>query len=144
MMSAGLPVVEVWRENNLYDFSEEAMLLCKQTPESIAAGIIKIINDQQLSQKMSSAGQLFMEGRTLETETTQFNEAFNAIMSGDLPLPRKNLRSYNKCAFESSVVRPDIARSLAFSQRSLLKRIALHMPLIIRIPLRSLYLKLMK
>jgi hypothetical protein len=49
MMNAGLPVVEVWRENNLYDFNEEAMLLCKQTPESIAAGIMKILNDADLS-----------------------------------------------------------------------------------------------
>nr|WP_228707537.1 hypothetical protein [Klebsiella pneumoniae] len=52
MMNAGLPVVEVWRENNLYDFSEDAMLLCKQTPESIATGIMKILNDADLAASM--------------------------------------------------------------------------------------------
>jgi hypothetical protein len=38
MMNAGLPVVEVWRVNNLYDFNEEAMLLCKQTRKVLLQG----------------------------------------------------------------------------------------------------------
>ena len=144
MMNAGLPVVEVWRENNLYDFNEEAMLLCKQTPESIAAGIMKILNDADLSDRMSSAGQKFMGGRTLETETEGFYQAFNNVMNGQQPTAEDISRSYSKSAFEAPLARPDIANTLTFSHQSLLKRVALRLPLFVRPPLRALYFKLKK
>lgn len=142
MMSAGLPVVEVWRENNLYDFNEDAMLLCKQTPESIAAGIMKILKEEAVADKMSRAGQAFMNGRTLETETEEFCQAFTAVMNDIRPSEQLITRSYMKPAFEATLTRPDIANTLAFSRQGLLKRIALRLPLFIRTPLRAIYFKL--
>lgn len=142
MMNAGLPVVEVWRENNLYDFSEDAMLLCKQTPESIAAGIMKILNDADLAASMSSAGQKFMNGRTLETETEGFYKAFNCVMNEQAYTAAVISRSYNKPPFEAPLARPDIANTLTFAHQSLLKRIALRLPLFVRTPLSALYFKL--
>lgn len=144
MMSAGLPVVEVWRENNIYDFSEEAMLLCKQTPESIAAGIMEILNDSDLSARMSGAGRKFMDGRTLETESKGFYYAFLNIINGQQPIAENIFHSYNKSAFEAPIASPDIANTLTFSHQSLLKRIALRLPLFARTPLRAIYFKLKK
>jgi len=139
MMNAGLPVVEVWRENNLYDFSEQAMLLCKQTPESIAAGIMKILNDPQLAEQMGTAGMNFMAGRTLETETQGFYESFVSVINGQPKSEELIQRSYTHAAFEAPEVRPDIANTLTFAHQSLLKRIALRLPLFIRTPLTKLY-----
>lgn len=144
MMNAGLPVVEVWRENNLYDFSEEAMLLCKQTPESLADGIMKILSDPELSDKMGKAAQKFMNGRTLEAEVEGFYAAFNHALNGKAPPSDTITRSYHRPIFEAKVIRPDIANALKFAQKSLLKRIALRLPLFIRTSLRSIYFKLLK
>ncbi|MCT8351853.1 rhamnosyltransferase WsaF family glycosyltransferase [Photorhabdus kayaii] len=144
MMNAGLPVIEVWRENNLYDFSEDAMLLCKQTPESIAAGVMKVLNDQELSDKMSKAGQAFMNGRSLEAETEGFYAAFNAVMNEQIPPAEIIARSYLSPAFEAPIIRSDIANKLTFSHQSLLKRIALRLPLFIRTLLQAIYFKLKK
>ena len=47
MMAAGLPVVELWRENNLYDLSPKAVSLSDQTPESLAEGILRLLADQR-------------------------------------------------------------------------------------------------
>lgn len=72
MMQSGLPIVEIWRENNLYDFDHDAMLLCKQTPESIAEGIMQILNNNSLASSMGVAGEKFMAGRTLEKKMKDF------------------------------------------------------------------------
>lgn len=142
MMNAGLPVVEIWRENNLYDFSEDAMLLCKQTPESIAAGIMKIINDTELAEQMGKAGERFMAGRTLETETQGFYNVFNAVLN-DQTIPTDIIsRSYNHPAFGTSQVDPNITNELVFAHQSFFKRLALRLPLFLREPLRKIYFTL--
>jgi glycosyltransferase involved in cell wall biosynthesis len=83
MMAAGLPVVELWRENTLYDFPEEAALLCDQTPQSIAEGLLRLLADRELCQRMGEAGAAFMRNRPLETGTNQFLEAARRLLSGD-------------------------------------------------------------
>ena len=39
MMAAGLPVVELYKENNIYDMPDEGVLLARPTPEAIASAI---------------------------------------------------------------------------------------------------------
>jgi hypothetical protein len=80
---------------------------------------MKILNDSDLSSKMSHAGQKFMNGRTLETETEGFYRAFNNVMNGQLPTGEDIPRSYRKSPFEASLARPDIANTLTFAHQSL-------------------------
>ncbi|WP_413170695.1 hypothetical protein [Burkholderia latens] len=87
MMAAGLPVVEVWRDNTLYDFPEEPMLLCEQTPESLAAGLVTLLRDPSLRQRKSAAGREFMKSRPLTNETEQFADAVSCILDGREPTP---------------------------------------------------------
>jgi len=90
MMSAGLPVVEIYRENNLYDFPENGVSLCKQNAESLAQGMIDILIDDNKQARMSAAGSKFMQDRPLEMEMQQFSAALNAIIEG-VPLPKETI-----------------------------------------------------
>jgi hypothetical protein len=47
------------------------------------------------------AGQKFMNGRTLETETEGFYRAFNNVMNGQQPTAEDISRSYRKSSFEA-------------------------------------------
>ena len=66
MMAAGLPVVDLYRENNLYDIPEDGVLLAESTPEGIATALIKILDDKKLQKKMSDTGSSFMKDYPLE------------------------------------------------------------------------------
>lgn len=82
MMAAGLPVVEVYRDNNLYDFPEEPMLLCEPTPESLAAGLIELLKSPDRAQAMGRAGQQFMAERPIEHGLEQFGATVDSLLEG--------------------------------------------------------------
>ncbi len=75
MMAAGLPVVEIHRENTLYDLPETACLLCDPTPEALAEGMIMLISDEKRCKEMSLAAIKFMAQRRLEYGYQQFADA---------------------------------------------------------------------
>lgn len=85
MMAAGLPVVEVHRDNTLYDFPESAMLLCEPTPESLARGLMDILADPGRAAAMSAAGTAFMAGRPLDYGLGQFQDIVAALLAGGTP-----------------------------------------------------------
>lgn len=87
MMAAGLPSVELYRENNLYDLPEEAILLAHQTPESIAEALIHLLDDAQQRQKMSEFGVQFMRDRTTKAEVKRFLSIIGMIDTGDSAVP---------------------------------------------------------
>lgn len=82
MMASGLPVVDIYMENNLYDMPPEAITLAHYTPESIAEALIFILDSQELQAKMSDAGKRFMRGRTLEAGYEQFYHAVENVLNG--------------------------------------------------------------
>ncbi|MFB5266676.1 hypothetical protein ACE41H_07745 [Paenibacillus enshidis] len=83
MMAAGLPVVDIYRENNLYDMPDGGVKLADQTPESIANALISILTNEEQIDAMSQFGVEFMKEKTLEHGYTQFTEAVkNILMSG--------------------------------------------------------------
>lgn len=82
MMSAGLPVVELYRENNLYDFPEEAVLLAANTPEAFADAVCKIVDNPALQERMSLAGMEFMKDRPIEKETAEFIRCIYQCVDG--------------------------------------------------------------
>ena len=81
MMAAGLPVVELWRANNLYDLPQEAVLLSEQTPLSIAGSLLKLLNDPQGMRQMSDAGVAFMSERDQLQEGLMFVRAIECGLS---------------------------------------------------------------
>lgn len=82
MMSAGLPVVDVHRENNLYDQPDSAVLLAGARQVDIAAAIMELLSDQARRTKMAENGRRFMAHRSLEYGYTQFIDAVEAILEG--------------------------------------------------------------
>ncbi|WP_247840530.1 hypothetical protein [Pseudomonas sp. MWU12-3103b] len=82
MMAAGLPSVELYRDNNLYDLPEGGVLLAHQTPESIAEAILFLLSDNEVLQRMSDFGVNFMKGRGAEQEVATFLSIVNEIDAG--------------------------------------------------------------
>ncbi|WP_321879275.1 rhamnosyltransferase WsaF family glycosyltransferase [Paraburkholderia bannensis] len=79
MMASGLPVVELHRENTLYDLPQGATLLCDQTAESLAEGLITLLRDEGRRASMSRAAVEFMADKPLEFGMKQFVQAVREI-----------------------------------------------------------------
>ncbi|UUT21631.1 MULTISPECIES: glycosyl transferase family 1 [Pseudomonas] len=82
MMAAGLPSVELYRDNNLYDLPEGGVLLAHQTPESIAEAILFLLSDNETLKRMSEFGVNFMKARGAEQEVISFLSIVNDVGSG--------------------------------------------------------------
>ena len=82
MMAAGLPVVDIWRENNVYDFPEEGVLLAQPTPEAIAHAVCSLLDDADRRRAMGAFGPGFMKERSMEVEYAQFAQAVDLIFDG--------------------------------------------------------------
>ncbi|MGK3126094.1 glycosyltransferase family 4 protein [Candidatus Pantoea formicae] len=139
MMAAGLPVVELWRDNNLYDLPDDAVLLANQTPESLAEAIIKVITDKNLAENMSSAGQKFMMNRDLKVETEQFYNALSNIISDKQYDENLVTKMYNGVAVKADFTREASLNALHIVTPSRIKKIAMLLPLSIREPLKKIY-----
>ena len=96
MMAAGLPVVDLYRENNLYDIPEDGVLLADTSPEAIATAIIKILDDDKLQQSMSKKGYQFMKNYPIEKGFEEFLNFVNNILD-DKNITDNDVRQiYNK------------------------------------------------
>ncbi len=93
MMAAGLPVVELYRENNLYDLPEDGCLLAEPTPEAVAEAVLKILEDPELQKKMSKAGAEYMKDYPLEKGYQQFLEYIDKSFKNTENSPKsKNIK----------------------------------------------------
>ena len=101
MMAAGLPVVELYRENNLYDFPNDGVMLADSTPEAIANAIITILKDDKLQKTMSESGESFMKDYPLEKGYAEFIEAFNNYFNNKTNKEESIKKSYTKKIVES-------------------------------------------
>jgi glycosyltransferase involved in cell wall biosynthesis len=102
MMAAGLPVVDIWRNNTLYDFPDDAMILSRSTPEAIADAMIRILQDPIMAADMGSAGVRFMRHRSLAQETEDFCRAAEHALSGGQPVLRRLKKLYKAPPHEMS------------------------------------------
>ena len=115
-MAAGLPVVEIHRENTIYDFPDEAMLLCEQTPEAIATGLIEILSSQEQGDRMSKAGMDFMPYAPIKVGLNQFSNVVTDLLKGKTATPALPEQRYHLHALTSKIrkqpsrseYRPDI------------------------------------
>lgn len=104
MMAAGLPVVELYMENNLYDMPESAVSLAHHTPESIAEAIVRLLDDAEKRSKMSTEGIRYMEDKDLDTGFKQFLEAVNKVVNNENIQMRNDRILYNKPAIVANVI----------------------------------------
>lgn len=103
MMASGLPVVELYRDNNLYDMPDGAILLADQTPESLAAAMMALLDDESRRQEMSQNALTYMKDRTLEYSDRQFLEAVQHMLADDYRSFELVQPMYTKSPFQSAI-----------------------------------------
>jgi len=96
MMASGLPVVELWRDNNLYDVPDKAVSLSEQTPESIAENVLRLLDDPAARETMSQAGVAFMRNRSLASETGKVVSIIEDLIEGVRPELTAEPRLYRR------------------------------------------------
>lgn len=96
MMAAGLPVIELYRENNLYDFPDNAVRLVQSSPLEIANAIISLIDDQDKLNKMSINGVMYMKDYPLDKGFIQFVNSVDQIINDEFNGEKCIERSYRK------------------------------------------------
>ena len=100
MMAAGLPVVELYRENNIYDMPDEGVLLSEPTPEAIASAIIHLLDNKEESKKMSEFGTKYMQDYPLEKGFKQFLKAVDDMLETDYNKVSEIEKKYKKQGFK--------------------------------------------
>lgn len=105
MMAAGLPVVDLYMENNFYDMPNEGVRLAHTTPESIAQALIEILDHRETAAEMSEAGKRYMADKDLEHGFEQFYAAVSDMAARREPAePAVYDRSYTRPAVSADVV----------------------------------------
>ena len=103
MMSAGLPVVELYLDNNLYDFPDGGCLLADPTPEGVATALLKVLNSKSLQKSMSQAGEKYMQDFPIEKGYAEFLDFIEHVVADDIPKPTGKLKpSYTSPAVFAS------------------------------------------
>jgi len=98
MMAAGLPVVDIFGTNNLFDYNDSTITLAESSPEAIAKAIIALLDDDEARTARGRAGVEFMAPRKLELGFQQFVAYVdNLTKIGDLPSPPP-VQSYHRRA----------------------------------------------
>lgn len=99
MMAAGLPVVELYKENNLYDLPDEGVLLAQPTPEAIASAISYLLDNPDVANEMSNFGKKYMEEYPLQKGFDQFLKAVKDMIETEYKDIPKIEPSYKKTPF---------------------------------------------
>ena len=99
MMSAGLPVVELYKENNIYDLPDEGVLLAQPIPEAIASAIAYILDNPQVAEKMSKFGVQYMKNYPLEKGFEEYLKAVKDMLETDYKDIPEIKPLYKKSAF---------------------------------------------
>jgi len=85
MMACGLPVVDLFASNTIYDFPSTAMLLGRPNPEALASKLIFLLENPTERHMLGQSGVNFMQNYSLSDETKQFCDAVSAILQGFQP-----------------------------------------------------------
>lgn len=102
MMAAGLPVVELYKENNQYDLPEEGVLLAQPTPEAIASAIVYLLDYKEEAKKMSEFGKKYMKDYPLTKGFEQFVQAVNDMIEENYNKVSEIKPMYKKQAFSAT------------------------------------------
>ncbi len=96
MMAAGLPVVDLYLENNLYDFPDGGCVLAVPSAEAVAKALIEILDNDKLRKALSEGGMKYMKDFPLEKGFDEFGKAVKDCINGKKNFENKYGRSYKK------------------------------------------------
>lgn len=102
MMAAGLPVVELYKENNIYDMPDGGVLLSEPTPEAIASSIAYLLDNEEEAKKLSDFGKEYMKDFPLEKGFKQFLKAVDEMINTDYKEYSNIDKLYKKEPFKTS------------------------------------------
>jgi glycosyltransferase involved in cell wall biosynthesis len=100
MMAAGLPVVELYGENNIYDLPDEGVLLAEPSPEALAGAIVHLLDNETEWNQMSEFGKKFMREYPLEKGYNQFLRIVKDMLETDYNDASEIKPLYKKRAFQ--------------------------------------------
>lgn len=112
MMASGLPVVELYKENNLYDFKDDAISLAIPTPEAIATALLELINNPRKCQEMSKKGIEYMKDYPLEKGFEKFVEITDCMLNDNYEKEIDITKSYQKKPIEASKEMLELAKEV--------------------------------
>lgn len=110
MMAAGLPVVDVFMENNLYDMPPQGISLAHFTPEAIAQALLEILHNPDKREKMSKAGQEYMKEKTIEYGCKQFLSAVERIRNNEGAKWQEFPKLYQKQEVTADTIRQTLTK----------------------------------
>ncbi len=82
MMAAGLPVVDFYDDNTIYDYPAGGVLLAEKNAPSLAGALLEIINSRSRREQMGRVGLNFMASRDVKGEFAQCAAIFDALIAG--------------------------------------------------------------
>lgn len=116
MMAAGLPVVDLYQDNMLWDFASGSAVLAEPNCAALATAILSLIEDPKQFAAASQAGLSFMSSRVSGGELRDFAQAVQAIMDdvyeGDVPS-----LMYTDSAVKAPEEVRDVARAVGLERR---------------------------
>ncbi|MFT9088754.1 MAG: hypothetical protein ABF436_09165 [Acetobacter okinawensis] len=116
MAACGLPMVDLARDNNLYDGLEDVSLLGLSTPKHLAEALLHLLDNSIERERRSLLGQTIMHKRDTQTELDASLAAFCDILSG---------KTANSCSFDATIpLRP--TDNMTLKQRLVRAFIAFH------------------
>lgn len=120
MMACGLPVVDLYRSNNLYDYTDNSIYLAHQSPESIASAIIDILQSKKASRNLSQGGIVLTRDQGIEKEEADFLNAFKNIISNKSPEIENLKISYQRDAAIAPALRTKSLQAFLARQKTML------------------------
>ncbi|MCP3929794.1 MAG: glycosyltransferase family 4 protein [Bacteroidetes bacterium] len=113
MMAAGLPTVDYYGDNTIYDMPEYGVLLAERNPSSLAGAIIKILESPEQQKKMCQHGLSFMQKRHADLEFEQCADRIETILSGKLFQDDLISPLYQIAPFRSDLPVPPVPRQVS-------------------------------
>lgn len=142
MLMCGLPVVDLWRENNLYDFDDSCVVLAQGNAESIAYGILTLLDDRKKREAISIHAQQL----TKKLSEKKSSEQFISIVHNYINFPGRFLQgdvclSYRLPALVAPKGKISYPRNYFFERKTIKKIILRLFPSIIIKLIKLIYSK---
>lgn len=80
MMACGLPLVDLYLANNLYEYADSSLLLAHTSPESIASALEHVLTEPKLGEYLSTRALHFTQGKSETFEHETFMKAVEDII----------------------------------------------------------------
>jgi hypothetical protein len=109
MLAAGLPVVDFYGDNTIYDMPDEAVLLAEKNPEAIANALLQVLESEDKQEAMRSAGLRHMRGLPAQREFEACREVIDQVIEGRSvgSMRWRPLYAHEPVRAERRVVTPD-------------------------------------